>query len=277
LKDVSMKNRACDMGIPISDDDLKDWPLDMVDLYYDRWKKRIAQFLSPKHNAARKAYKAERKKIVDAEWERRRAEVDLFLVSKEVMTDNIRDVWSDDMMEYYMDINMTKDEQMKEMDILMILEVGYPRMKWKNCWNIRGLSQTSKEDEVKLFIREECLSMCAIVETRLRKKSDNTVCERLIAGWAWTSNAVESRKGCIIIVGAAILLTSVVVVRLLVLQFMGLMGFLGLLCTQDMFQVQLAMVLFLSACFLVQECNKVYIIDKGFRFFGLINGFRLYG
>ncbi|GKE25420.1 hypothetical protein Tco_1440804, partial [Tanacetum coccineum] len=45
------------------------------------------------------AYKAEQKKIVDLEWERRRAEVDLFLVSKEVMTDNIRDVWSDDMME----------------------------------------------------------------------------------------------------------------------------------------------------------------------------------
>ncbi|GKD69879.1 RNA-directed DNA polymerase, eukaryota, reverse transcriptase zinc-binding domain protein [Tanacetum coccineum] len=170
------------------------------------------------------AYKAERKKIVDLEWEKRRAEVDLFLVSKDVMTDNIRDVWTDDMMEYYMDINMTKDEQMKEMDILMILEVGYPRMKWKNCWNIRGLSQTSKEDEVKLFIREECLSMCAIVETRLRKKSVNTVCERLNAGWAWTSNAVESRKGCIIIVGAAILLTSEVVLRLLVLQFMGLMG-----------------------------------------------------
>ncbi|GKA67427.1 F-box associated domain containing protein [Tanacetum coccineum] len=93
------KDWACDMGIPISDDDLKDWPLDMVDLYYDRWKKRSAQFLSPKQNAARKAYKAERKKIVDLEWERRRAEVDLFLVSKEVMTDNIRDVWSDDMMD----------------------------------------------------------------------------------------------------------------------------------------------------------------------------------
>ncbi|GJY82919.1 putative reverse transcriptase domain-containing protein [Tanacetum coccineum] len=95
------KDWACGMGIPISDDDLKNWPLDMVDLYYDMWKKRSAQFLSPKQNAARKAYKAEQKKIVDLEWERRRAEVDLFLVSKEVMTDNIRDVWSDDMMESF--------------------------------------------------------------------------------------------------------------------------------------------------------------------------------
>ncbi|GJU52797.1 hypothetical protein Tco_1226511 [Tanacetum coccineum] len=138
--------RACDMGIPISDDDLKDWPLDMVDLYYDMWKKRSTQFLSPKQNAARKAYKAERKKIVDLEWERRRAEVDLFLVSKDVMTDNIRDVWTDDMMEYYMDINVTKDEQMKEMEELESRKgcriiVGWDR-------NVIGVNLISQTDQV---------------------------------------------------------------------------------------------------------------------------------
>ncbi|GJY82922.1 hypothetical protein Tco_0496298 [Tanacetum coccineum] len=76
------------------------FPLEIIhEILLKATKKRSAQFLSPKQNAARKAYKAEQKKIVDLEWERRRAEVDLFLVSKEVMTDNIRDVWSDDMME----------------------------------------------------------------------------------------------------------------------------------------------------------------------------------
>ena len=37
-------------------------------------------------------------------------------------------------------------------------------------WNIRGLSKTTRQDEMKKFIREECLSMCVVVETRLRKK-----------------------------------------------------------------------------------------------------------
>ncbi|GJZ81658.1 hypothetical protein Tco_0646652 [Tanacetum coccineum] len=217
--------RACDMGIPISDDDTG-----------------LLIWLTCIMTCGRKgAYKAEQKKIVDLEWERRRAEVDLFLVSKEVMTDNIRDVWSDDMME------------VSENEVEEVNDATASFMVQNELSNDSDVSMTHvREDEVKLFIREECLSMCAIVETRLRKKSVNTVCERLNAGWAWTSNAVESRKGCIIIVGAAILLTSVVVLRLLVLQFMGLMGFLGLLSTQDMFQVQLAMVLVLSACFLVQ-------------------------
>ncbi|GJV85788.1 hypothetical protein Tco_1525686 [Tanacetum coccineum] len=66
---------------------------------------------------------------------------------------------------------------------------------------VHGLTQTSKQDEVKLLIREEAISMCAIIETRLRKKSVNSVCENVNEDWLWVLNAVESRKGCRIIVG----------------------------------------------------------------------------
>ncbi|GKE62092.1 RNA-directed DNA polymerase, eukaryota, reverse transcriptase zinc-binding domain protein [Tanacetum coccineum] len=117
----------------------------------------------------------------------------------------------------------------------MIVKIG--------CWNIRGLLQTSKEDEVKLFIREECLSMCAIVETRLRKKSVNTVCERLsMAGFGllmqWRAGKVYGAHG----------FSRIVVYSGYV---SGLIGygsvFVGLFSGSGSW-----------------ECNKVYIIDKGY-------------
>ncbi|GKD40666.1 RNA-directed DNA polymerase, eukaryota, reverse transcriptase zinc-binding domain protein [Tanacetum coccineum] len=38
------------------------------------------------------------------------------------------------------------------------------------CWNIRGLSTSDKQKEIMKFISEECLSVCAIVETHIKAK-----------------------------------------------------------------------------------------------------------
>ena len=54
-------------------------------------------------------------------------------------------------------------------------------------WNIRGMTDTSKHDEVKLLISENSLSMCGIIETRLNNKVVNTVCNEVFGNWNWDS------------------------------------------------------------------------------------------
>lgn len=68
-------------------------------------------------------------------------------------------------------------------------------------WNVRGLTNTSKQDEVKLLISENNLNMCAIIETRLIKKMVKPVCENIFGNWSWATNSTECNKGCRIAVG----------------------------------------------------------------------------
>ena len=68
-------------------------------------------------------------------------------------------------------------------------------------WNIRGMTDTSKQDEVKFLILENKLSMCAVIETSLIKKTVKPVCDKVFGSWNWVSNSVESNKGCRIAVG----------------------------------------------------------------------------
>ena len=69
------------------------------------------------------------------------------------------------------------------------------------AWNIRGLSKTKRQDEVKALIREEKFSMCAIVETRLRKIFVKPVGENIFGNWSWVSNIENCRSICTIMVG----------------------------------------------------------------------------
>ena len=69
------------------------------------------------------------------------------------------------------------------------------------AWNIRGLTHSTKQDEVKLLISENHLNMCAVIETRLIKKMVKPVCDNVFGNWNWVSNSVDSAKGCRIVVG----------------------------------------------------------------------------
>nr|GFC57376.1 hypothetical protein [Tanacetum cinerariifolium] len=55
--------------------------------------------------------------------------------------------------------------------------------------------------EVKSLISDNRISLFAIIESQLRKKSVTPVCNALFGSWSWVSNIVNSRKGCRIIVG----------------------------------------------------------------------------
>ena len=68
-------------------------------------------------------------------------------------------------------------------------------------WNVRGLSQTTRQDEVISLIREQGLCMCVVVETHLRKKSVKSVGDRLFRNWSWVSNMGDCRSVCRMMVG----------------------------------------------------------------------------
>ena len=51
------------------------------------------------------------------------------------------------------------------------------------AWNIRGLGTTSKQNEVKNLIWNEKLSICAILETRLKKNIIKKVCSNVFGSW----------------------------------------------------------------------------------------------
>ncbi|GJT01522.1 putative RNA-directed DNA polymerase [Tanacetum coccineum] len=69
------------------------------------------------------------------------------------------------------------------------------------AWNIRGMTDTSKQDEIKLLMSENSLSMCAIVETRLNKKLVSKACNNIFGRWNRVSNVMDASRNCRIIVG----------------------------------------------------------------------------
>ena len=69
------------------------------------------------------------------------------------------------------------------------------------AWNIRGLGTVSKQNEVKNLIWNEKLSICAVLETHIKKNRMEQVCVNIFGNWNWKTNVTLSPKGCRIVVG----------------------------------------------------------------------------
>ncbi|GJZ52696.1 RNA-directed DNA polymerase, eukaryota, reverse transcriptase zinc-binding domain protein [Tanacetum coccineum] len=69
------------------------------------------------------------------------------------------------------------------------------------AWNIRGLGKITKQNEVKKLICNEKLSICAVLETYMKKDRIDRICMNLFGSWSWQHNERKSRKGCRIDVG----------------------------------------------------------------------------
>ena len=63
------------------------------------------------------------------------------------------------------------------------------------AWNVKGMCSSLKPKEIKKFIRVNGISLCGIIETQLRKKFVEPVCNNVFAGWDWISNSNLSKKG----------------------------------------------------------------------------------
>ncbi|GJX06167.1 RNA-directed DNA polymerase, eukaryota, reverse transcriptase zinc-binding domain protein [Tanacetum coccineum] len=212
---------ASDMGISVSNEVIKGWSDDMVKFYKEEWSKRVKKGITPKEKLKSKIDELG-SRIIHLN---RNLHVNANMNALKMVKDSVEatGATSDGSYEkfysqtYKNELLKVKELQwegkQKRYDGVLFVEEesnGAARFMVQNevsnvsdvsMAQVHGLTQTSKQDEVKLLIREERISMCAIVETRLRKKSVNSVCENLNEDWLWVSNAVESRKGCRIIVG----------------------------------------------------------------------------
>ncbi|GJY81936.1 RNA-directed DNA polymerase, eukaryota, reverse transcriptase zinc-binding domain protein [Tanacetum coccineum] len=68
-------------------------------------------------------------------------------------------------------------------------------------WNIRGFSTSDKLYEIRNFIRDESLSVCAILETHIKSKRLQDIRDRIFGNWEWYSNMQYCDKGCRIMLG----------------------------------------------------------------------------
>nr|GFC22708.1 RNA-directed DNA polymerase, eukaryota, reverse transcriptase zinc-binding domain protein [Tanacetum cinerariifolium] len=68
-------------------------------------------------------------------------------------------------------------------------------------WNIRGLSTSDKQNEIRNFIRDESLSVCAILETHIKSKRLQDIGNRIFGNLEWYSNMQYCDKGCRIMLG----------------------------------------------------------------------------
>ena len=68
-------------------------------------------------------------------------------------------------------------------------------------WNIRGMGTSDKHKEVMNFIESEKIKICAVLETRLKAKKLQGICDRMFNRWDWVSNMQCCSKGCRIVLG----------------------------------------------------------------------------
>ena len=61
-------------------------------------------------------------------------------------------------------------------------------------WNIRGLSTLDKQKEVRKFIMEEKIQVCAILETHIRYKNVTKVGDKVFGDWQYISSAEDNNK-----------------------------------------------------------------------------------
>ncbi|GJY18449.1 RNA-directed DNA polymerase, eukaryota, reverse transcriptase zinc-binding domain protein [Tanacetum coccineum] len=110
-------------------------------------------------------------------------EVDKYVLMTLQPSQSATNKWSKEMKEYFKE--NWKKQQSKEED--MDLNIA--------AWNIRGLGKVTKQNEVKNLMRNEKLSICAVLETHMKKSRIDKVYMNVFGSWFWQNNEVLSRKG----------------------------------------------------------------------------------
>ncbi|GJV66510.1 RNA-directed DNA polymerase, eukaryota, reverse transcriptase zinc-binding domain protein, partial [Tanacetum coccineum] len=239
---VKMRSKidlACELGMQIDDNEKKRWSEDLKKYYDDKCeanikknmisglKWRIAKLQQDIVHintyvtsvATEGAEKYELMKIKRLKLEQQKAEVDLFFYAEEVLTDAVRENWTDEMIQQYEGLMGEKVDKMmndsfqgsalEKMDeeVAEVTSGTAEFMVRDEVSNVvegndaEGLGNSLKQNEVKNLINNNGIKMCGILETQLRKKFVNKICNEVFGDWVWVSNSVESKKGCRIAVG----------------------------------------------------------------------------
>nr|GEV04247.1 hypothetical protein [Tanacetum cinerariifolium] len=67
--------------------------------------------------------------------------------------------------------------------------------------NGTGLGKVCKQNDVKNLIVDANISICAILETRLKGNKVKKIGDKLFGIWNWYDNVIECSRGCIILIG----------------------------------------------------------------------------
>ncbi|KAJ9536674.1 hypothetical protein OSB04_un000147 [Centaurea solstitialis] len=81
------------------------------------------------------------------------------------------------------------------------------------CWNIRGMNAPDKQQEVRAFLRNNGVNMCAILETHVRIDSLRSICDRTFGRWEWVSNQAQSEFGTRILIAWDVAAVDVMVLE----------------------------------------------------------------
>ncbi|GKD52481.1 RNA-directed DNA polymerase, eukaryota, reverse transcriptase zinc-binding domain protein [Tanacetum coccineum] len=68
-------------------------------------------------------------------------------------------------------------------------------------WNIRGMSTSDKQKEVRKLIKEERLQLCGIIETHVKYQNILKIREKVFRNWEFVSNGEDNNRVCRIMVG----------------------------------------------------------------------------
>lgn len=66
-------------------------------------------------------------------------------------------------------------------------------------WNIRGLNNPSKQEDVKIFLKTSNVGLVAFLETKVSLPNLAEVVHRKCLGWDWTHNAETNKRGRLLI------------------------------------------------------------------------------
>ncbi|GKA03855.1 RNA-directed DNA polymerase, eukaryota, reverse transcriptase zinc-binding domain protein, partial [Tanacetum coccineum] len=114
---------ACNSGLPIAEEEINKWPDDIVKLIVQlnenlhvnaranalRLVKETDEATGVKSNSNMytkfydQSCREDLIKVEELQWERRRAEVDLFMLTKRPLMDDFKEIWTDDMVEYFLE------------------------------------------------------------------------------------------------------------------------------------------------------------------------------
>ncbi|GKB19463.1 RNA-directed DNA polymerase, eukaryota, reverse transcriptase zinc-binding domain protein [Tanacetum coccineum] len=81
-----------------------------------------------------------------------------------------------------------------------VMQILFPMIKLFS-WNIKGLNNSPNQKQVIDLLHEGNYSICALLETKVKKKNLNRVCSNVLGNWHWISNNDVCVNGTGIVVG----------------------------------------------------------------------------
>ncbi|PWA75859.1 hypothetical protein CTI12_AA238320 [Artemisia annua] len=140
-------------------------------------------------------YRDELSKIMQWVKQRQVAEVDLFCLTGQELTDAIKENWTEEMIQHYESIMGHKVDKMMQDQFYEDVMDG---IKDEVAAETHGTAKFMTKDEISKVVDGVDTQM---LETQLRKKFVNKVCDEVFGNWVWVSNSVDSKKGFRIAVG----------------------------------------------------------------------------